>query len=138
MRYLGLDLGTKTLGISLSDTTGLIASAYKTINFKESDYESLISPLKSIIDEFNISEVVLGLPKNMDNSLGFASDRSLNFKDLLEEKLGLIVHMQDERLTSKEADKIMLEANLSRKKRKDKIDALASTIILQSFLDSRR
>lgn len=138
MRYLGLDLGTRTLGISISDTTGLIASSYKTINFKESNYESLIDPLKSIINEFNINEVVLGLPKNMDNTLGFAATRSLNFKVLLESKLGLIVHMQDERLTSKEADKIMLEADLSRNKRKKKIDALAATIILQSYLDSRR
>lgn len=138
MRYLGLDLGTRTLGISISDTTGLIASSYKTLNFRENDYESLIEPLSEIINEFNVSEVVLGLPKNMDNSLGFAADRSLNFKALLESKLGLIVHLEDERLTSVEADKIMLEADISRNKRKKKIDALAATIILQSYLDSRR
>ena len=84
MRYLGLDLGTKTLGVSLSD--GLIASTYKTIRFNENDYESALNQLEEIISEFKVEKIVLGLPKNMNNSLGFASERSMNFKKMIEEK----------------------------------------------------
>lgn len=138
MRYLGLDLGTKTLGIALSDNTGLIASPTKTIRFEEEDYKSLISELSEIINEFNIKKIVLGLPKNMDNSLGFASERSLNFKKLLEEEFNIDVYMQDERLSSVEANNIMLGADLSRKKRKQNVDAIAASIILQNYLDSRK
>jgi len=82
MRYLGLDLGTKTLGISLSDKLGLIASFYKTIEFKDEDYNSLIEPLKEIVKENDVKTIVLGLPKNMNNSLGFAAERSMNFKKI--------------------------------------------------------
>ena len=137
MRYLGLDLGTKTLGIAISDKLGLIASFYKTIEFKENDYESVIDDLKKIIEENNIGAIVLGLPKNMDNSLGFAAERSLNFKDLLLEKLDIEVILEDERLSSVEANNLMIMDDLSRKKRKKKVDALAATIILQRFLDRR-
>jgi putative Holliday junction resolvase len=138
MRYLGLDLGTRTLGIALSDNTALIASSLKTIRFNEEDYESLLPELKDIINEFNIKNIVLGLPKNMNNSLGFASERSLNFKKLLEENFDVNVYMQDERLSSVEANNIMIGADLSRKKRKKNVDALAASIILQSYLDSRK
>ena len=137
MRYLGLDLGTKTLGIAISDKLGLIASFYKTIEFKENDYESVIDDLKKIIEENNIGAIVLRLPKNMDNSLGFAAERSLNFKDLLLEKLDIEVILEDERLSSVEANNLMIMDDLSRKKRKKKVDALAATIILQRFLDRR-
>ena len=91
MRYLGLDLGTKTLGIAKSDSLGLIASSYKLIKFENEDYESLINPLKEIIDELKVDKLVLGLPKNMDNSLGFASERSLNFKKLIEDNINIEV-----------------------------------------------
>ena len=87
MRYLGLDLGTKTLGVSLSDRLGLIASTYKTIRFNENDYESALKELEEIISEFKVEKIVLGLPKNMNNSLGFASERSMNFKKMIIELL---------------------------------------------------
>ncbi len=138
MRYLGLDLGTKTLGIALSDNTGLIATPTKTIRFEEENYKSLIKELDEIIKEFNIQKIVLGLPKNMDNSLGFASKRSLDFKKLLEETFNIDVYMQDERLSSVEANNIMIGADLSRKKRKQNVDAVAASIILQNYLDSRK
>ena len=80
MRYLGLDLGTRTLGISMSDTTHTIASSYKTIRFNDSDYDSLLGELKIIIDEFNIGKIVLGLPKNMNNSLGDRALTTLEFQ----------------------------------------------------------
>ena len=137
MRYIGLDLGTKTLGVSISDKLGLIASFYKTIEFKEEDYISLIKPLKEIIEENNIEKIVLGLPKNMDNSMGFASERSLNFKKMLEDNINKEVILEDERLSSVEANNIMIMSDLSRKKRKKKVDALAATIILQRYLDRK-
>ena len=136
MRILGLDLGTKTLGISISDNLGLIASNYECIRFTENDYDSALQKLKPILEEFNISKVVLGLPKNMDNSLGFASERSLNFKEKLEQ-LGIEVILQDERLSSVEANNVLIEGFVSRKRRKQKVDTLAATIILQRYLDRK-
>ena len=138
MRVLGLDLGTKTIGVSISDNLQLIASKYKTIEFNSEDYIDALNKLKVIIDEFNIKTVVLGLPKNMDNSLGFASQRSLNFKKLLEDNLNLNVILQDERLSSVEANNIMIKNNTSRNKRKKSVDSLAAVIILQSYLDKRK
>lgn len=137
MRYLGLDLGTKTLGISMSDKTGIIASNFKTLRFDEKDYDSTIEPLKEIINEYDIKCIVLGLPKNMNNSLGFRSEETLDYKKLLEKNINIDVVLQDERLTTMEANNYMLEADISRKKRKEKKDELAASIILQSYLDRK-
>lgn len=134
MRYLGLDLGTKTLGISVSDKTNTIASPLKTIRFKENDYESVIPELKMIVLEKGITDFVLGLPKNMNNSLGFASERSMTFKKLLEDNFFLPVHLVDERLTTVEAEHILLMNDTSRKKRKKVIDNVASSLILDTYL----
>ena len=138
MRYIGLDLGTKTLGISISDKLGIIASSYTVLRFSNEDYNSLLLPLSKIIKEYEIKIAVLGLPKNMDNSLGFASNRSLNFKKLLEDNLGIEVILEDERLSSVEANNIMIMQDTSRKKRKANVDKVASTIILQRYLDRRK
>ena len=138
MRYLGLDLGTKTLGISKSDAMGIIASSYKLLKFENEDYNSLIEPLKDIIFSEKIDKIVLGLPKNMDNSLGFASERSIKFKELIEKNIDIEVILQDERLSSVEANNLMISNDTSRKKRKEKVDALAATIILQRYLDQRK
>ena len=136
MRYLGLDLGTKTLGVAVSDETGLIASTYKTI-FYQSDEKLLFNELKQIIKELNIKKIILGFPKNMNNSVGERGQRALEFKEKLQNKLNIEVVMLDERLTTKEATNYMLEANISRKKRKQKIDSLAANIILQTYLDRK-
>ena len=138
MRYLGLDLGTKTLGIALSDITLTIATSYKTINFKENDYASLLPILQDIVKEFAIGKIVLGLPKNMNNSLGDRAKTTIEFKQLLEDNLKLEVVLQDERLSTVEATNYMLESDLTRKKRKKKIDSLAANIILQTYLDKER
>ncbi|MBQ3475356.1 MAG: Holliday junction resolvase RuvX [Bacilli bacterium] len=138
MRYIGLDLGTKTLGVSISDKLGILASSYKTIKFENEDYRSLIPELKSIVEEYKITTAILGLPKNMNNSLGFASERSINFKKIIEENIDIEVIFEDERLSSVEANNVMINADLSRKKRKEKVDALAATIILQRYLDRRK
>lgn len=138
MRYLGFDLGTRTLGISISDLTNTIASTYKTIRFEEKRYDLLLPQIEKLIKEFNISKIVLGLPKNMNNSLGDRGLETLNFKEKLENNLNIEVVMQDERLSTVEATHYMLEADISRKKRKKKIDSLAANIILQTYLDKER
>ena len=138
MRYLGLDLGTRTLGLSLSDTTLTIASTLKTIRYEENDYEFLLNELESIIEEYNISKLILGYPKNMNNTIGERCQTTLDFQKLLMDKFNLEVILQDERLTTVEATNYMLKADISRKKRKEKVDALAANIILQTYLDKER
>lgn len=138
MRYLGLDLGTRTLGISMSDETKTIATTYKTIRFSDSDYESLLPQIDSIIKEFNIEKVVLGYPKNMNNSIGDRCHTTEKFKDLMEKELNIEVVLQDERLSTVEATNYLIEADMSRKKRKKKVDSVAANIILQTYLDKER
>ena len=138
MRCLGLDLGSKTLGIAISDRTNFIASVYKTIFFKDEDYSSLIEPLREIIKNEEIGTLVLGLPKNMNNSLGTRALITLEFKDMLEKEFGLPVVMEDERLTSVISNNILISANMSRNKRKKKVDGMAAEIILQGYLDRMR
>ena len=138
MRYLGLDLGTRTLGLSLSDTTLTIASALKTIRFNEDDYEFLLDELDRVIKEYDITKLILGYPKNMNNTIGEKCELVLKFKEMLETKFNLPVMLQDERLTTVEATNYMIAADISRKKRKKKVDALAANIILQTYLDKER
>jgi putative Holliday junction resolvase len=138
MRVIGLDLGTKTLGIASSDLSQTIASTYKTINFNTNDYKYALNELLKVIEELNPSKIVLGLPKNMDGSIGFQAEKTIEFKNMIIEKTNLEVIMIDERLTSRMANNIMISADLSRKKRKTKVDKLAATLILQSYLDSRK
>ena len=132
MKCLGMDLGTKTLGIAISDKQGIIASPYKLIRFKA--IEDAVKEVLDIIEEEKIEVLVLGLPKNMNNTLGFASERSLNFKKLLEEKTNLKIELIDERLSTVEAERVLIEENVSRKKRKDYIDCAAAAIILDTYL----
>lgn len=138
MRYLGLDLGSRTLGISLSDVTLTIASTYKTIRFEEGNYDSLLPEIKSIVDEYSISKIVLGLPKNMSNTIGERASICIEFQKKLNEYLNIEVVMQDERLSTVEATNYMISADISRKKRKKKVDSLAASIILQTYLDKEK
>jgi putative holliday junction resolvase len=138
MRILGLDLGTKTLGISMSDTTQTVATTFKTIRYENEDTSKLLKELKEITTEYKIETIVLGFPKNMNNSVGPKGEAALVFKALLEEHLNIKVEMQDERLSTKEATSYMIKADISRKKRKEKIDSLAANIILQTYLDKRK
>lgn len=138
MRYLGLDLGTRTLGIALSDVTHTIASYYQTLRFLEGKEESTFSTLNNIIEEYKIEKIILGFPKNMNNTVGDSGIRCLEFGKKIENKFKLPVVMQDERLTTVEATKYMVEADMSRKKRKQKIDGLAANIILQTYLDKEK
>lgn len=136
MRYLGLDLGSKTLGMSLSDMTKTIASSYKIIRHNE-EYDKLIQEVEKVVKEKQVEKIVLGYPKNMDNSIGIKGKLSIEFKTKLEESLNIEVVLQDERLTTKQAENMLIQNDTSRKKRKKVIDSLAATIILQSYLDKK-
>ena len=131
MKYLAMDLGTKRLGLAIS-TSGVLTTPYKLISFKT--YEEARDEVIKIIEKEKITCLVLGLPKNMDNSMGFASERSLDFKKLLEEKCSLPVNLVDERLSTVEAESILIENNYSRAKRKNVIDELSACIILDTYL----
>ena len=120
MRYLGIDLGSKTVGLAISDPTLTIASSFKTIFFENEDYESTIDDIKLIVKENDIGKIVLGLPKNMNNTLGERALITTNYKKLLEDNIDVPVVMYDERLTSVISNSILIEADMSRKKRKKK------------------
>ena len=137
MKYLGLDLGSRTLGIAVSDSTGLIASTYKTIRHEE-EYERLLEEVKQLVEELKIEGIVLGFPKNMNNTIGPKGELSLEFKEKLEKLVTIPVYLQDERLTTKSATDTLIMGNVSRKNRKKVVDSVAATIILQTFLDKER
>lgn len=132
-RYIGLDLGTTTLGVSITDKTNTLVSPVKLIKFKREDYDFALDELIKIAEEKKVNDFVLGLPKNMDNSLGFAANRSLNFKTMLEEK-GFNVYLEDERLTTVEALNIMKNNGMKNIKEKEKTDILSAVLILETFL----
>ena len=134
MRYLGLDLGSRTLGVAISDKTGLIATSYKTIKHNE-EYNRLIKDINNIVEEEGIDKIVLGFPKNMNNTIGPKGKLSLKFKEKLEKELNIPIYLEDERLTTKSATDVLISGNVSRKNRKKVVDSVAATIILQSFLD---
>lgn len=134
MRYLGLDLGSRTLGIAISDATGFIASSYKTIRHNE-EYEKLLNEVVNIVKEKEIDGIVLGFPKNMNNTIGPKGELSIEFKEKLEKLVDIPIYLQDERLTTKSATDLLITGNVNRKDRKKVVDSVAATIILQSFLD---
>ena len=134
MRYLG----SKTVGLAMSDPTNTIASSYKTIFFENEDYESTIKEIKDIVEEYNIKKIVLGLPKNMNNTLGERAIITTKYKKLLEDNLNIEVDFYDERLTSVISNSLLIEADMSRKKRKKKVDKIAAQIILQDYLNKEK
>ena len=134
MRYLGLDLGSRTLGIAKSDSLGLIASSYQVIRHHE-EYDRLVLEVVDLVKELGIDAIVLGFPKNMNNTIGPKGELSLEFKEELEKHLSIPIYLQDERLSTKSAADMLISADLSRKSRKQVVDSVAATIILQSYLD---
>lgn len=138
MRVIGCDLGTKTLGLALSDLSGFLASPYQTIRFDEDDYEHAAEQLMVILEKEKVETIVLGLPKHMNGSLGISAQRSQDFKELLAEFTHLPVILEDERLSTVAAQKSMLMAEMNRQKRKTSIDQMAATMILQGYLDRQR
>jgi len=136
MKYIGLDLGTRTLGIAFSDPLGIIASSHSIIKH-EDNLDFLVQEVGRLMEENNATEIVLGLPKYMNNTIGERAERSYEFKKMLEDKLHVNVHLEDERLSTKEATDLLIRNDTSRKRRKEVIDSVAATIILQSFLERR-
>ena len=134
MAYIGLDLGTKTLGISKSN--GVIASFYKTLRH-DNDYDYLIQELKKIVIEEHVDKIILGYPKNMNNTLSDMAKIVLEFKEKLEKTLNMEVILEDERLTSKISNDVLIDGNIRRNKRKKVVDGVASVVILQGYLDRR-
>ena len=133
LRILGLDVGNKTIGVALSDPLGITAQGITTIRRKGEDRD--IEELKSLCDEYKVEIIVCGLPKNMNGTLGPQSEKVLKFCHSIEQVINLPIKMWDERLTTVAANRAMLEADLSRAKRKKIVDKMAATYILQGYLD---
>jgi len=138
MRILGLDLGSKTLGIALSDPSALIAMGMETFRFEENNFSSALDYLQKFIDNNKVDLIVMGYPKNMDGSIGSQGKVVETFKEGIEVFFKNQIVLWDERLTSKMAHSVMIQADYSRKKRKGTVDKIAATVILQSYLDSRK
>jgi putative Holliday junction resolvase len=136
MRLLGLDFGTKRIGVALSDEMGWTAQGLTTIERRGNNRD--LGRIGQLVEEHSVEWIVLGLPLNMDGSEGKAAGAVRKFAVLLEERLGLPVHLWDERLTSWEAEGILKEAEVKPKKRKQVVDKLAATLILKGYLDAQR
>ena len=135
-RIMGLDYGSKTIGVAVSDLLGMTAQGVETIDINEQIKDFKIKRLKELVNEYNLGKIVVGLPKNMDNSIGFRGEATLYFVEVLKKKIKSVeVILQDERLTTMGAERVLLEANVSRKKRKNVIDKMAAVLILQTYLD---
>lgn len=122
----------------MSDLTGTIASTFKTIFFKNEDYRSTIDEIKQIVNDYDIKKIVIGLPKNMNNTLGERAIITTEYKMMLEESIDVPVVMMDERLTSVISNQVLIEADISRKKRKKKVDSVAAQVILQDYLNKEK
>ena len=138
MRIMGLDLGSKTVGVAVSDSLLLTAQPLEIIRRKdENKLRQTLARIEALIEEYEVQEIVLGLPKNMNATEGVRVELTQEFREKLERRTGLPVHMWDERLTTVAADKAMMEAGVRREKRKDYVDMIAATLILQGYLDLR-
>jgi len=136
MRILGLDVGDKTIGVAVSDEL-LLTAQNLTVIKRVSKKEDFLQ-LKKIIEDYNIGKVVVGLPKNMNGTIGERGETSISFAEKIKNKFGIPIELWDERLTTVSAERVLLEADLSRKKRKEVIDKVAASFILQSYLDAKR
>ena len=136
MRILGLDFGSRTVGVAVSDELLLTAQGLETIERKdENKLRKTCARIEEIIKEYGVEEIVLGLPKNMNNTVGDRAEKSLEFQKMLEKRTGLPVVMWDERLTTVEAHRTMMESGVRREDRKKYVDKLAAVYILQGYLD---
>lgn len=136
MRILGLDIGSKRIGIAISDALGVTAQGHSVLERQKP--EDVVGRLKSVIAEESVSEVVVGLPLNMDGSYGPQAKDAVSFADSLKKGLDIPVKLWDERLSTVEVERVMIEGGVSRSKRKKKIDKLAAQVILQSYLNSKK
>ncbi len=139
MRIMGLDFGSKTVGVAISDELLITAQGREIIRReRENKLRRTCARIEELIEEYGVGEIVLGLPKNMNDTQGERAGKTREFAEMLERRTGLCVTMWDERLTTVAADKAMTEAGVRREKRKDYVDMIAAALILQGYLDYRR
>lgn len=137
MRIMGLDYGSKTVGVAVSDPLGLTAQGIETIQRKEENkLRRTCARIEELIREYGVEKIVLGFPKHMNNDIGERAQKSLEFRDILTRRTGLEVIMWDERLTTAEAERTLIESSVRRENRKKYIDKIAAVFILQGYLDS--
>ena len=138
MRIMGLDYGSKTVGVAISDPLGLTAQGIEIIRRKsENHLRQTLARIEELVAEYQVESIVLGFPKNMNNTIGDRAEKSLAFKEMLEKRTGLDVVMWDERLTTVEANRTLMEGKVRREDRSKYVDMLAAVYILQGYLDSR-
>lgn len=137
MRIMGLDYGSKTVGVAISDALCITAQGIETIERKEENkLRKTLARIEELAKEYEVDRIVLGFPKNMNNTIGERAEKSLEFKEMLERRTGLAVVMWDERLTTVEAERTLIESNVRRENRKKYVDKIAAVFILQGYLDS--
>ena len=138
MRIMGLDYGSKTVGVAVSDSLLLTAQGVETIcRAQENKLRQTLARIKSLCEEYEVTEIVLGFPKNMNNTIGDRAEKSLEFAEMLKKRTGLPIVMWDERLTTVEANRTLMEIGVRRENRKEYVDKIAAVFILQGYLDSR-
>lgn len=136
MRIMGLDYGSKTVGVAVSDPLGFTAQGIEIVRRKsETKLRQTLARIEEIAKEYSVEKIVLGFPKHMNNDIGERAEKSLEFKEMLERRTGLPVVMWDERLTTVEADRTMMETGIRRENRKEYVDMIAAVFILQGYLD---
>lgn len=139
MRIMGLDYGSKTVGVAVSDALQITAQGVEIVRRKqENKLRQTLARIEELIVEYEVEKIVLGLPKNMNDTVGERAEKSLQFQEMLERRTGLPVVMWDERLTTVSADKAMMEAGIRRENRKEYVDSIAAALILQGYLDRCR
>ena len=137
IRIMGLDFGSKTVGVAVSDPLGITAQGIEIVRrTSENKLRKTLARIEALVAEYQVTEFVLGLPKNMNNTSGERVEKTMEFKAMLERRTGLPVHMWDERLTTVAADRTLIEAGVRRENRKEYVDMLAAVYILQGYLDS--
>lgn len=137
MRVMGLDYGSKTVGVAISDPLGITAQGIETIERKEENkLRRTLARIEELVKEYEVEKIVLGFPKNMNNTIGERAEKSLELKAMLERRIGIPVIMWDERLTTVEAERTLMESNVRRENRKKYVDKIAAVFILQGYLDS--
>ena len=136
MRILGLDYGLKTVGVAISDPLGITAQGVETIWRKQENHlRQTLARIEELVSEYHVEKIVLGYPKNMNNTVGERAVKSLEFKEKLEKRTGLPVVMWDERLTTVSANRVLMETGVRRENRKEHVDEIAAVFILQGYLD---
>ena len=139
MRKMGLDFGSKTVGVAISDPLLITAQGIEIVRRKsENKLRQTLARIEELIVEYEVDEIVLGFPKNMNDTMGERVEKTLEFKEMLERRTGLTVNLWDERLTTVAADKAMIEAGIRREDRKEHVDKIAAVFILQGYLDKLR